>query len=99
MKLSKMDSAKHLSPDFSPIKEAQWLMQKHIGGFFGGEEQKPFAGRKNKPLRMSTEDQDLFWAQMIEESKDNAEALKGGHGVPLSSAYLSSSSLVVVTLW
>lgn len=88
MKLSKMDSAKHLSPDFSPIKEAEWLMQKHLGGLFGSEDQKPFAGRRNKPLRKSDDDEDLFWAQMIEESKDNADVLKGGHGVPLSSEFV-----------
>lgn len=91
MKLNKMDNAKHLSPDFSPLKEAEWLMEKHLGGLFGGEGQKPFTGgRRNRPLRMSEDDKDLFWAQMIDEAKDNAGALKGGHGVPLSSAFVDT---------
>lgn len=86
MKLNKMDRSAHLSADFSPIKEAQWLMEKHFGSLMGSDEQKPFmGGRRNKPLRLSDDDKDLFWAQMIEETKENADALKGGHGVPLSS--------------
>ncbi|BEI82521.1 hypothetical protein CcaverHIS002_0303890 [Cutaneotrichosporon cavernicola] len=98
MKLNKMDSAKSLSANFSPLKEAEWLMEKHLGGLLGGEHQKPFTGgRRNRPLRMSDEDKDLFWAQMIEEAKDNAGTIQGGHEVPLSN-YMNAQYYADITI-
>lgn len=84
MKLKKRDPASLL--DHNVAKEVEFLMQKHTGAFMEDTAQKVLGGfgGAGRPLRPQKGDGERLWAQMIEEESENA--LKGGHGVPLSSA-------------
>lgn len=83
MKLQKRDPASLL--DHNVAKEVEFLMQKHAGAFMEDTTQKVLGGfgGAGRPLRTNKGDGERLWAQMIEEENENA--LKGGHGVPLSS--------------
>ena len=67
----------------NPVLETAYLAEK-----YGGSSQAPImgAGGSGRRLRLDGGD-DLYWTQ--------EEAIKGGHGVPLTSTCLGLSSLVL----
>ena len=100
MKLGKLPStSQSFSPAGafvpSPAQEAEYLKHKHLGlehddsfpqkplGGFGG------SGRpmKYKEQELTPEEEEKFWAQMVEHGDNQKRMLKGGHGVPLSGEF------------
>ena len=85
----------------SPEQEAEWLRHKHLGASheetFG---QKPLMGLGGKGRKTKSKDHhhhekpeadeedERYWAQMINHNGAQKRMLKGGHGVPLSGKWL-----------
>lgn len=95
MSLKKMDTAASFTENFSPSHEAAWLMHKHVGGLFDqAVGQVTFGKRRtsDKAPKLTEEDVEHYWAQMVENGGDR-KVLTGGHGVPLSSEAMCFAAL------
>lgn len=85
LKLKKMPTT---ASEYSPDHEVMYLTQKYGGGqvpIFG-------AGGAGRKVLASPADSDLYWTQ------GQQDALKGGHGVPLTSTlFIASLHLLPLT--